>query len=286
MKSLVRALAAATVLVVTSVSALAEQVYLRSSHSGLYVSSLNGQLAANSRDPARALRLETVRLSGNQMAFRDLRSGRFVRAGVGQGTFLAATSPYIRGWETFEVFSQGGGRVALRSAQNGKYVRAGVGRNSLLAAVSTGRPNSWETFQIVPAAVARPTPQGQQNNGSGIAALVGNYRITHVAVDNGHLVQLGQEIARNARLSIDGTGVVRASVGCNNMEAQISVSNSRVQLQSGVLQTKMRCRTQALQIAERGVARALRNSRTVVRSGRTIIFRGSNGSDILRIYRL
>ncbi|MDK3159579.1 hypothetical protein QPK87_23820 [Kamptonema cortianum] len=68
-----------------------------------------------------------------------------IRAGVGEGTFLAAVSDRISGWETFEMADLGGGRFSLKSVQNGKFIRAGVGQDTLLAAVSD-RVAGWETF--------------------------------------------------------------------------------------------------------------------------------------------
>lgn len=271
-------------------SARADEIVLQSSQSGLYVTSVKGTLAAWTRDPSRALRLDTVRLDGNRMAFREMRSGKYLRAGVGPNTLLAVASPHIRSWETFEITSMGGGRVALRSAQNGKFVRAGIGRTSHLAAVSSGRPAGWESFRFVSA------PRGQGNAGSGNAAagnqgglstraLAGQYRVTHVAADNGFLVRVGPELARQSRLTLDGAGNVSASFGCNSLSIRIAVQNGRVTARDRGMMTMMRCREQGQHAAETGVLRALQTSRIVSRYGREIAFRSASGTDVLRMRR-
>lgn len=74
--------------------------------------------------------------------------GTWVRAGVGEGTFLASGSPHIKSWETFKWIKLGDGKFAFQSKQNNKYVRAGVGQQSWLAAVSP-HIKGWETFRQV-----------------------------------------------------------------------------------------------------------------------------------------
>src|SRR5690606_20433661 len=131
---------------------------------------------------------------------------------------LAPGSRRIRGWESFEPLPLGGGRVALRSVENGRFVRAGMGRGSHLAAMS-GRVGVWEAFRFVePAGGARPGRLDLED-------LAGDYRITHLVADSGYLVQLARLLAGQARLSIDGEGMVRATVGCNRMNLRISVAN-------------------------------------------------------------
>lgn len=90
--------------------------------------------------------------------FQSVQNGKFVRAGVTHSTLLAAVSPHVRGWETFEITEVPSTRdsngeaftrtYAIRSMQNGKYVRAGVGQGSLLAAVSP-HIRAWEKFHII-----------------------------------------------------------------------------------------------------------------------------------------
>ena len=74
--------------------------------------------------------------------------GTWVRAGVGEGTFLKSGSPHIKSWETFKWVKLGDGNFAFQSKQNNKYVRAGVGQDSWLAAVSP-QIKGWETFRQV-----------------------------------------------------------------------------------------------------------------------------------------
>ena len=176
----------------------AEEIYLQSTHSGRYVGESGGLLAANARAASGAVRLEIVRLQANRVAFRIAGGNSYVRAGVGQQTYLQAGSPHIRGWEMFRMSRLPGGSVAIRSEQNGKLVRAGVGHGSLLAAVSDGRPQAWERFRIVPAsAVAQP--QGGPFAVS--TAITGVWRVRHVAAhQTGYLT----ELSGSPRLCIEG----------------------------------------------------------------------------------
>ena len=75
-------------------------------------------------------------------------NNKYVRAGVGSGTLLAAVSPHRRGWEKFEKIDLGGGIIALKSVQNGKMVRAGIGSKTLLGAVSP-HTRGWEKFKKI-----------------------------------------------------------------------------------------------------------------------------------------
>jgi hypothetical protein len=74
-------------------------------------------------------------------------SGKLVRAGAGDQSYLAAWSEKVASWEKFEWVPLSNGQVAIRSLQNQKYVRAGVGKNSHLAAASD-EIRSWETFRV------------------------------------------------------------------------------------------------------------------------------------------
>jgi len=283
MKNILRSFLALSFLLAAQAIAKAEEIYLQSVQSGKYVTVVGGKLAAAAPDANSAIRLDTVRLQGNKMAFRDLRSGSFVRAGVGQGTFLAAGSPHIRGWETFEVIDLRGRTVALRSLQNGKFVRAGVGKRSHLAAVSE-RASGWETFRLVDARSARQN--AGQGSGVDLRDIAGNYRITHIAADNGYLVQLGQQMAARARFGLDGRGAVSATIGCNNLSTRIAVRDGRIRTDGQVMQTKMRCTGQGETAAEDGLRRALTTSRIVVREGRTVIFKAANGAELMKLRRM
>jgi hypothetical protein len=287
MKHLIRSLLALGLLVASQAVATAEEILLQSVQSGMYVTVVDGTLAAAAPDARYASRFDTVRLEGNRHAFRDVRSGSFVRAGVGQGTFLASGSPHIRGWETFEVLGVNGRDVALRSVQNGKFVRAGVGRRSHLAAVSD-RAAGWETFRFVPAGRGNGqagNQQGSNQAGLNLGDLAGNYRITHIAAQNGFLVELGQAIASQARLSLNARGEVNTTVGCNTITTRISVRNGRMSGGGQVMMTKRLCGEQGLSRAEAGLLEALRTSRTVDRQGRTVVFTAGNGAEMMKIER-
>lgn len=82
------------------------------------------------------------------ITLQSVDNNKYVRAGVGSGTLLAAVSPHRRGWEKFEKIELGGDIIALKSVQNGKIVRAGVGKKTLLAAVSS-HTKGWEKFQKI-----------------------------------------------------------------------------------------------------------------------------------------
>jgi len=283
MKTLIRSLVAFGILLGAQAVAKAEEIVLQSVHSGKYVTVVNGRLAATAPNARRASLFDTVRLEGNRMAFRDLRTGTYLRAGVGKGGFLAPGSPHIRGWETFEVQRLRGGAVALRSAQNGRYVRAGVGAGSRLAAVSP-HARGWETFRLVSIQDLINGGNGNAgNSGVNLGDIAGTYRITHVAAENGFLVRLGRDLRRQSSLSLSRGGDVQATVGCNGMSTKVRVRNGQIRAEGGVIGTKMFCSGQGVMPAERGVSRALTKSRSVVRDGRTLIFKAGNGKELMRI---
>lgn len=283
MKTLIRSLVAFGILLGSQAVAKAEEIVLQSAQSGKYVTVVDGRLAATAPNARRASRFDTVRLDGNRMALRDLRTGTYLRAGVGKGAFLGPGSPHIRGWETFEVERLRGGGVALRSVQNGKYVRAGVGPRSHLAAVSP-HARGWETFRMV--SIQDLINGGNGNAGNGgldLGDIAGTYRITHVAAENGFLVQLGRDLARQSSLSLSRGGNVQATVGCNGMSTKVRVRNGQIRAEGGVIGTKMFCNGQGVMAAERGVSRALTEARSVVREGRALIFKAADGAELMRL---
>ncbi|KGF66931.1 hypothetical protein LL06_25300 [Hoeflea sp. BAL378] len=294
MKHLIRSLLALSLLVASQAAAKAEEILLQSVQSGMYVTVVNGTLAAAAPGPRGASRFDTVRLEGDRVAFRDLRSGSYVRAGVGEGAFLAAGSPHIRGWETFELVRIRGDKLALRSVGNGNYVRAGVGRDSLLAA-SSGRAAGWEQFRFVNPRDAQAANnnagnqpgagQGGNRGGPDLDDLFGNYRITHIAAGNGFLVRLGRELGNRSTLSIDDRGTVRASVGCNSISMRVSVRDGRVRAEGPAISTKMLCQGQGQAAAEAAIIDALSSARRVDRDGRTVTFRDASGADLLKLRR-
>ena len=287
--------AACALVALTSLSsvAFAREVYLQSAQNGLYVTEVGGVLAAATPDVRRAVRLDTVKLQRGRVAFRDPRSGRFLRAGVGEKTLLSVASPHIRGWETFEQIRLRGDKIALRSVQNGKYVRVNQGRKARLAARAE-RPGAATEFRILPARVNTPpsggrpgTHQGGQQRPGGIDAadIAGQYRITHVAADNGYLVRLGRDLARQASFSLDRSGRVSATVGCNRLSGQLAIRDSRVNQRGPGMSTKMFCRVRAQQVAEANVLTALSNANRVERQGNTVTFTGRGGRPLLPLTR-
>jgi hypothetical protein len=162
-----RALALAT-LVLTSISAVPasarDRTFIVSNATGLMfgtISNRGGLIGAAVPDRERAEAFEMIRLGGNRVAFRSLRNGSYLRAGVGQGTHLMSASPHVRGWETFEFVGQQGG-VALRSVQNGRYLT--VERNDAgLVSATADRIGPRELFRIstVSPPPAPPVAQGR-----------------------------------------------------------------------------------------------------------------------------
>lgn len=122
-----------------SVSAHAQdRTYITSEFTGRHFGRMadhGGLIGAAVPDTARASAFDMVRLDGNRLAFRDLASGDYLRAGVGQGTHLMVASPHIRGWETFEMVGLPGA-VALRSIQNGRYLTVEPGPAGLVSATA------------------------------------------------------------------------------------------------------------------------------------------------------
>ncbi|MBI5684722.1 MAG: hypothetical protein HZC54_06550 [Verrucomicrobia bacterium] len=86
---------------------------------------------------------------GRRVHLRSVVNQRWVRAGVGEDSKLAAVSDAAHGWETFEIHELGAGRVALRSVQSGRIVRGGISAQTLLGAVSRAA-GLWETFEMLP----------------------------------------------------------------------------------------------------------------------------------------
>ena len=100
--------------------------------------------------------------SADRFALVSIQNGKYVRAGVGQNSLLAAVSGRALSWETFQKVPLGGNRVAIQSVQSGKYVRAGVGPQTLLAAVSD-RVAGWETFEWIDLGSSRIALRSVQN---------------------------------------------------------------------------------------------------------------------------
>ena len=82
-------------------------------------------------------------------ALRSAQSGKYVRAGVGQSSMLAAASDQIGAWEKFNIVELGDGIVYLRSNHSGMVVRAGFQNGTYLAANSP-HVQGWEKFRLIP----------------------------------------------------------------------------------------------------------------------------------------
>ena len=81
------------------------------------------------------------------IALQSTQNDKYIRAGVGRESYLAAVSGHIMGWETFRLVRLDENKVALQSIQSSEYVRAGVGDESFLAAVSR-HIMEWEKFRL------------------------------------------------------------------------------------------------------------------------------------------
>lgn len=260
----------------------AKEVYLKSSHSGRLIGTSDGILAANAAAASQAVKLDMVSLAGNRVAFRVIADGSYVRAGVGAQTLLKGGSPHIRGWETFRVTRLPDGSFSLRSAQNGKLVRAGVGRNSLLAAVSSGAPQSWERFRIIPAAAV-----GQPNgNRAAVSRVVtGAWKVRRVAAhQTGHLTALAPRLYAASHVEIDRGGNLSATVGCNRMSARVS-QDGAVWRSGPVMSTKMACPNGPTMAAERSLALATENAVRVAYDGNRLTLRNRTGNVVLVLVR-
>ena len=100
--------------------ALSDELVLISSHTREFIgadASAN-QVLKGVPQEAQAIILDRITLDGSKVAFRA-RDGKFLRAGVGQQTLLAAVSDHIRGWETFEIVRVTNAKFAIKSVQNG-----------------------------------------------------------------------------------------------------------------------------------------------------------------------
>ena len=83
-----------------------------------------------------------------EIALQSPLTGLTVRAGVGQGSLLAAVSPHIYGWETFRMHRLGGDTVALQSDLSGLFVRVGDRASGRRLAAVSENLTEWETFHL------------------------------------------------------------------------------------------------------------------------------------------
>lgn len=256
------------------VQAMADDILLQSEANQRFVREADGVMAA-SGDRRSAQRFEIVRLDGRKIALR-LPGGSYLRAGVGQATLLAAGSPHIRGWETFELMTFPDARIALRSVQNGRFVT--INRAGLLSATADIR--SIETgFRIVDAGrgggpIAAPQQPPRVD-------WTGRWSLVRVAARDGRL----QGPPHDARLdfSISRDRIVAFSVGCNRVSARLNQLQQRVSFDR-VISTKMLCQGPVGRF-ERAVIDAFDAATTFENREGQIAFLDRRGRTILQIGR-
>ncbi|MEM5473547.1 META domain-containing protein [Hoeflea sp. AS60] len=214
-----------------------------------------------------------------EVFLQSVQSGKYVT--VVNGT-LAAAAPDVGRASRFVRIPLEGNRMAFRDT-GGSFVRAGVGPRSHLAAVSD-QASGWEIFRFIDVLDAPQAPT--QSASLNLGDVVGTYRITHIAADNGFLVQLGRSFGTAAQFVLDNRGIVGATIGCNSHSVRISVRDGRVRTDGRVMQTKMMCSGQGQMAAEDGLRRALATTRILVRDGRTVTFKSATGADLMKIRRM
>ncbi|MFN0264414.1 META domain-containing protein [Tepidamorphus sp. 3E244] len=282
-KLMTAAAIAASTLALTATANAAEVFALQSVHSGKYVSAGgDGYLAATQPSAKTALKFDMVRVQANQVAFRDTRSGKYLRAGVSRGALLAVTSNRVAGWETFHMRANGG-NLTLRSAQNGKYVRAGVGRGSKLAAVSD-RADAWETFRLVRihTSSAARAPQQRQPQAGGFE-LGGTWRLGILRDNQGRLSHLDNAASGATRVVISSRGNVSGTGGCNSFDTRVQQPSRAAVRFDRVTSTKRRCGGSA-DTYERGMFNAFAASRYFARQNGSLFLYDGNGQEIARFY--
>ena len=260
-----------------SMPATADEMVLISTHTRNFVGEaphLNNILFGVVAE-SKALVVDRIQLDGDKVAFRA-RNGKFVRAGVGQQTYLAAASDHIRSWETFEIVRLSAAKFAIRSVQNGLYVQ--LGEDGRLAAVSQD-VGSRETFSskaaepavnaAVPGNGGNPANPGNGNgnagNGNANAGnganpggnggnpnrpgwrgneLAGDWRIAHVRTFDGSLVAMAPSVRHHAYIRVRQDGRMSASTGCNDITGRVRAERALVSF-GDVASTKMLCLSDA-----------------------------------------
>jgi hypothetical protein len=215
--------------------AVSEDVVLISSHTREFVGVEAGVLAGVELE-TQALVVDRITLDGNKMAFRA-KSGKFVRAGVGAQTLLAATSDHIRGWETFEIVPVTAAKFAIKSVQNGKYVSLRAdGRLSASANAITSR----ETFSAREAdAPVFDFPPIIIPGGDDLE-LAGSWRIHRIRTIDASLIPLPASIRGESFINIRDNGRMSASTGCNDIAGMARLEDDIVQF-SNITATRRFC---------------------------------------------
>lgn len=249
----------------------AEMVAFQSRLSGHYVGTDSaGLLMAQAQRP-RALVLDMVRLNGNRVAFRDPATGMFLRAGVGQQTYLSIASPHIRGWETFEM-AQDGPDVSLRSVQNGLFVGTD-GSDARLAAVWGGRGRG-QVFRLVH--IGRPSAPVEEASHAPRSNLqfAGSWQL-RALFENGRAISMSDRAMRQATFRIGRRGSIEGTTGCNSFSARIMDWRSAYRVED-FLMTRMRCQGSRGDV-DRLVPAMLTDAAHFARTGTTLEIRDGNG---------
>jgi hypothetical protein len=231
MSRLVPVLVAAVLAAVPTFAQATERVALQSRQNDAYVCLRGDFYAAACRGPQAAV-FDLQRLSGGEIAFRDTRNGRYMRAGLTQGTLLGIGNTRIGTWERFQM-QEWNGSVFLRSPQAGAFVRAGIGQEALLGAVSP-HTRGWEEFRLVPVG-------SQASGGSGSSAVPFAGRWNIQALANGNRSRLTLPPG-GGDMVVATDGSFRFSFGCNEVTGRfVTPSGQDIRLQGGLQTTFVNC---------------------------------------------
>lgn len=261
-------------------TAQAEMITLRAEDSGAFVGTLSNGLLAARTNIQRPLQLEMIRLDGNRVAFRDPRSGQYLRAGVGQRTNLMVASPHIRGWETFELHDRGHA-VQIRSVQSGEYV--GYNRRTGRLRAVHGRGEARTRFRIVPIAErAQAQPQPAARTRTDIS---GQWQLVGLGGPNGGWLSISRAALREASIHISSGGSFSADTGCNSADGNIVTRGTRMDVQN-MLVTRRLCHGDEGEV-DAGMRRALGEADWFERShdGRLMQITDRNGRVLARFRR-
>ena len=263
---------------------LADIVALQSRLTGGYVGVDGaGLLVADAAGP-RALRLDMIRLDGNRVAFRDPQSGAFLRAGVGQETFLSIASPHVRGWETFEMV-QSGPDVTIRAVQNGLFV--GTDGAARLTA-RWGTDGQGQTFRLIPLSAAAspaaspaaiPALPAQQAAPESRPVQQDLSFAGRWVLDDLMTPGFNDRLMRQVTLSIGARGALDGSAGCNRYGGELREWRSAFRVEQ-LLITRVGCQGMRGQI-ERAFIDALTDAAHFYRDGNHLEIRDWNG--VLRV---
>ena len=144
---------------------------------------------------------------------------------------------------------------------------SGLAASLSIAAGSTGAGASGDPTAASTVGWIRPSARpvdGTLLSGSRVAdagALEGRYRVTHLTARTGRRVRLGEPIAAASEVTIGPDGTLSATLGCNALEASLSLSGDRVSV-SRIATTGGFCRGPVGE-AERNLVSALRSARFV-----------------------